>query len=282
MAGWQRDTLWRQGELLSNEDAISLGVVNSTSAERIILVAVSHNCDIVNDRLQVEPEVEFIVGTEIDALDGSYTRAKNARILHVEFNTPDGKKAVAFDIRRKVLIRKYDLVNYFPLQGCIASSPKYLQSLRWWLAGRYLRSSFPDFFDKSLTEKKVDEKIDKLLTPFNASVYGFFFLVEKVTDESSGNEELYELRALIVYDSENTEDEEIEKLEMAASNMAAVFEKAFLEKSSKKWKAIELVSCDVVSDNAFSYSDLYKYQQWRLEYRSLEPEPPQSVPFPFV
>ena len=55
----RRDTEWRQGDLLTDEVAHSLGLVGSLGSNRCV-VLISHDCDLPND---TETFVEVIVGS---------------------------------------------------------------------------------------------------------------------------------------------------------------------------------------------------------------------------
>lgn len=255
--------------MLSAQSAVALGLLNENDAKSLVLMAISHDCDIANENLRAEPTVEFLTGELIDRVDGSFTRAKNARTLHLEFETPEGKKAVAFAIRNRTEVKKADLADHAPDGKWSHASPKGLISLRWWLAARYFRSSFPDSFETRLTQSKLDQKIDRLLSPHGEAVYGIFLLVDDGAGDNRDDEELHELRAVVVYDAES-EDAQVSKIKKAAEEITAAFKSKLYDNTSRAWRKIELVSCDAASDEVFSFADSRIFKQWRLEHRSLE------------
>jgi len=57
-----RDTEWRQGDLLTDEEAHAIGLVESLNSNRCV-VLISHDCDLPND---TETFVEVIVGSTRD------------------------------------------------------------------------------------------------------------------------------------------------------------------------------------------------------------------------
>lgn len=278
---WTRQTQWRQGTLLSAGSAVALRVVNEADADTRVLIAASHDCDIVTDNLSTEPTVEFVVGQVIDKVDGSYTRTKNARILHLEFETPDGKKAVAFSIKVRVEIQKADLADHAPDSRWTHASPMGITSLRWWLAARYLRSSFPDTFEARLTQSKVAERFDRLLSPLGDFIYGIFFLVDDGDGLNHASQDPHELRAVVVYDSGLVDEENLEKIERMVDALRTLFKRTFYDEATASWRKIELVSCNKASDEVFSFANSRIFKQWRLEHRSLsddsQPLPIQSV-----
>lgn len=271
MGEWTRQTQWRQGALLSGRSAIALNLLREDEASSQVLIAISHDCDIAADNLNTEPNVEFIVGTIVDKIDGAYTRAKNSRLLHLEFETPDGIKAVEFAIRNRIEICKAALADHAPDVNWSHVSPKGVISLRWWLAARYFRSSFPDTFEARLRQKsvKLDEKIDKLISPHGEAIYGIFFLVDDGAGYNREDGEPHELIALLVYDSESGDDQ-IKAVEKAADAICNAFKAKLYDEESSAWKEIELVNCLAISDQNFSYADSRNFKQWRLEHRSLE------------
>jgi len=269
MASWTRQTPWRQGSFLSQDGAIGLGLISPDEADKRTFVAISHDCDIANDNLDLEPTVEFLAGTFVAATNGAFTKAKNARLLHVELDSPLGKRAVSFAIRDRHHVAKGDLATYTPSDELSLASSKGVVTLRWWLAARYFRASFPDTFEDRLAQAKLDQKIDKALSPLGEAAYGIFFLVDDGSGDSCGEGDPHELRAVVVYDAEAS-PEEVEAVKRAAENISAAFKTRLYDSARHVWKKIELVSCDAVSDEVFSFSDLRLFKQWRLEHRSLD------------
>jgi hypothetical protein len=59
---WTRDTSWRQGQVLLAETAAVLNLQHPGGPDETCVVMVSHDCDIAQENLSVEPCVEIIVG----------------------------------------------------------------------------------------------------------------------------------------------------------------------------------------------------------------------------
>ncbi len=55
---WSRNTTWRQSSVLAQKDFQAVGLTDIPDAD--LAIAISHDCDIANDNLDVEPAVEFI------------------------------------------------------------------------------------------------------------------------------------------------------------------------------------------------------------------------------
>ena len=85
MAGsWTRETPWRQGHVLTMDAMRALGMFHPEKTEDTCVVIISHDCDLANDDLQIEPDVEVIVGRHLPKGDGNYYWAKAPRTLHVK------------------------------------------------------------------------------------------------------------------------------------------------------------------------------------------------------
>src|ERR1700733_4721960 len=87
---WTRETPWHQGHALSSATANALGLVHRKSPDSTCVVVISHDCDLANDDLSVEPEVEVIVGRTVTA-NGNFMWSKAPRTLHLPFQR-DGQE----------------------------------------------------------------------------------------------------------------------------------------------------------------------------------------------
>ena len=83
MKSWSRETFWRQGCVLTESTATALGLVHESDPACTCVMVVSHDCDLANDNLVTEPDVEAIVGRTVDKEVGNYAWAKAPRTLHL-------------------------------------------------------------------------------------------------------------------------------------------------------------------------------------------------------
>jgi len=77
-----RNLSWQQGNILTGECALKLGLCSEQEIGSKFFVAVSHDCDLANS--YKEPRVEIITAELIDKL-GANSYSKNARCLDLEF-----------------------------------------------------------------------------------------------------------------------------------------------------------------------------------------------------
>src|SRR5438105_12741421 len=105
-----RNTLWRQGSVLSQEATKKISSSSSKSEEDPYIVIVSHDCDLANGQ---ETNLEVIIGKIIKESDGNFTHAKNARKLHIEFKQ-NGQPITIELLADKTKLLKQELTGYLP------------------------------------------------------------------------------------------------------------------------------------------------------------------------
>lgn len=120
MAEWNRNTLWRQGNLLSDDALDALGLCHRTARERILAIVATHDCDLSQSPVG-EPRVEVIVGCLTDEKDGNCTHSKNAGRLHIEF-AGDRPFLGEFEATAKVSVDKVALNEFSPRSDAYLST----------------------------------------------------------------------------------------------------------------------------------------------------------------
>jgi hypothetical protein len=273
-ASWSRDTPWRQGHVLTAEAIQVLGLSHPKSPDSTCVVVISHDCDLANDTLQVEPDVEVIVGRHLPKGDGNYFWAKAPRTLHVDVLQNDTAAVVELVATAKRLIPKQALAAFFP-DAAYSFPGKSLSALRSWLGVRYNRAAFPDLFVVRLSQSKVDKRLAKIIEPVGNLLSAVYFDVDgsKEIDHSDGSP--YELKIVLAYppgdDPEQAADD-VEKLETA---IADLFEEKHFDQATGKWNGIALKACMSISEDDLRVSRARLLTQWRLEYMTLKADEEQ-------
>lgn len=277
MAEWNRDTPWRQGNLLGSDaiDALGLNKFATAVAYPLVIVA-SHDCDLAQDP-EGEPAIEVLIGRLVTDKDGNCTHAKSARKLHVEFA---GAEAFwgEFEATAKVSIDKWALNGFKPRADATLSQENQA-TFQMWLASRYRRSAFPDEFERRLIrETKLHEKIAKAVKPHGDLIAGIFFDVDDgIEVKRDGPDDPYTLDITILHAA----DPDFDAAEKAADAAAKAIEKAFKEKlfaPTKTWQNIELRACEPISESVLTYQMFKQLKRWRLDHISLAADPQQPVP----
>lgn len=268
-----RDTEWRQGCVLTDEDALALGLVEAlASGQRAVVI--SHDCDLPND---AELIVEIIIGSVVAKVDPMLARARNPRRLHLSFSVPGGEET-CIELRHsdRMNVAKEILAEMNSFDGDLLLSPDEKRALKQWLAARYGRPAFPNAFEqrlrKTVGKKTAEYCIAKILEPVSSHLVGLFFdLGEERTSEALEGEP-YFLSISVVYDA--TEGGQAARLaaESTAAELQKLFEQAYGVPDTATEIALE--RCEAVADTFLTLADLRKVDQWRLEYISLREEPP--------
>ena len=218
---WTRDTPWRQGHVLTADAIQALGLPHPETPDSTCVVVISHDCDLANHDLQVEPNVEIIIGRHLPEGNGNYFWAKAPRTLHVDVLRADTPAVVELIATAKALVPKNALAAFAP-DTAFSFPGKSLSALRSWLGVRYNRAAFPDPFVDRLTQSKVDKRLAKIIEPLGNLLSAVYFDVDggKEIDHSDGSP--FELKIVLAYppgdDPEQAADE-VEKLEAAIEDL---------------------------------------------------------------
>jgi len=263
---WSRNTEWRQGSVLAKQDFQSVGLIDSYDAD--LAISISHDCDIANDNLDVEPAVEFIFAVIKDPHNGNYTQGKNPRTLHLDYIHEEKPVYLELIASKRLILKKNKLEKVQPDKAykLNAHSRQILQN---WLAARYRRHALPNSLVDRLRAvlKYIDEKGKK-----NSSGILSFRLSYEPEAELSP-EEPYELSISIVYITDESKYGEMAK--EIAKNLEKEFPK-LLEKTKDSGK-VDLRKCEAFSEMGFTLRDMRDTVEYHLEHLSYRTEPPGPV-----
>jgi hypothetical protein len=268
----ERDTDWRQGDLLTHESAAALGLIGAADDGRRVIV-ITHDCDLPNE---AESFVEVIVASLVvkdPKPDPQLSYAKNPRRLHLTYELVAGGEPLVLELRQgdRLSVSKADFAQRAIKEGGATLSPEAKRVLKQWLAARYGRPAFPNAFEtrlrKRVGKRAVEQHIAKILEPDAEHLVGLFFdLGEQRTVEVVEGEP-YALSVSVVYDA----TEGGSQARQAAENVAARLSQLFEEAYGKPDVATEIAldACEAVADTHMTLADLRRVDQWRLEYISL-------------
>lgn len=182
-----RDSLithgWRQGSLLPPELVANLAAQDLLPAESSDLdfIIVSHTCDVIHESLENEPSVEVLVVRKIEQLEGNFSRGKNPRRIHFEFEgaTYEGVIHKRISLPREILLGSTPRVTL---------PPSLCKLLGRWISKRYSRAAFPNAFEDRI--RKAHGDFQKILSPASKHISGIYLLIEDA--ELPGDQE-YEI-----------------------------------------------------------------------------------------
>lgn len=262
---WSRNTTWRQGSVLAKKDFQAVGLTDVPDAD--LAIAISHDCDIANDNLDIEPVVEFIYACILNQRNGNYTHGKNPRTLHLDYTHGENLVVLELLASKKLILQKIGL-RQFSLMSLIDSLiPSRFFRVGWQLdivAMLYRTALLIGFVKFSHTLRR---KAKTILLESCLSVY-----LNDPEDELPPKEP-YELWLNVVYISDKDEYHKIS--EDIAQSLKTEFPN-LLEKT-KDYGTVILRKCDAVSEMEFTLRDLRDTVEYHLEHLSYRTKPSGPV-----
>lgn len=267
---WTRHTPWRQGHVLPPEALTHLELVEAGQAEGARTVVISHDCDLANDDLNAEPDVEVLVGRAVPALNGNYAWGKSPRTLHLPVQKGAGTEVLELVQTTKRCVPKTELAKFVPSAEHVMD-PKSLSTLRSWLGIRYNRAAFADTFVERLSAAKADERLAQLLKSSGDLISFVFFRMEgeHTVERQDGDPYLFDI--VLVFPPGDDADASADRAEALAEKV-----EADLQGRLKEPLALVLRSCMAISEDDITVAQAKVLTQWRLEHmtlRSVEPQP---------
>ncbi|PHN43490.1 hypothetical protein [Pseudomonas syringae] len=266
-----RDTEWRQGQMLSADHVLNLGLGGNPD-EKIKVIVATHDCDLASDQ---EHYIELLIGCELIRPEGMLENARNPRRLHLTFLTDNNPVYVEVAHAGRQSVSRDEFISSSTSTSGAALDPEQKKSFKQWLAARYGRPAFPNAFEtrlrKLVGKHSVEKLISKAVTPHARYLVGLFFdLGEERTEEIEPGCP-YFLSVSVLYDANEGGAEAREAAEKAAAALKQLFNEAY--SSVDEPDAIILDRCAAVADTVMTLADLRKVDQWRLEYVSLAESP---------
>lgn len=266
---WTRDTPWHQGHILTAEAVQALGLAHPETPDSTCVVVISHDCDLANDALQIEPDVEVIVGCYLSKGDGNYFWAKAPRTLHVDVLQNGNSAVVELVATAKRLIPKQALAAFLP-DAAYSFPGKSLSALRSWLGVRYNRAAFPDPFVDCLSRSKVDKRLAKIIEPVGNLLSAVYFDVDDGKDIDHSDGSPYGLKVVLSYPPGDDPEQTADEVEIIETAITKLFEEKHFDRSTGEWKEIALKACLSISEDDLTVSKKRLLTQWRLEYMTLK------------
>ncbi|MBK8767849.1 MAG: hypothetical protein IPM01_25865 [Burkholderiaceae bacterium] len=269
-----RDTDWRQGDLLTCETAVALGLVGATDQGHRAMV-ITHDCDLPHES---EHCVEVIVAELVvkdPKPDPQLSYAKNPRRLHLAYEGADAAPLI-LELRHgdRRSVPKGDFAERAVKDNSLALPVDAKRALKQWLAARYGRPAFPNAFEERLRKlsgkRTVEHLIAKILEPDAKHLVGLFFDLGEQRGAEAGEGEPYALSISVVYDANEGGSEARLSAEQVARRLSELFEKSYGKPDIAA--EIALDACEAVADTRMTLADLRRVDQWRLAYLSLSSE----------
>jgi hypothetical protein len=263
---WIRETPWRQGHILRSETASRLALIDSDGDACAIVI--SHDCDLSNDDLTAEPEVELIVGKVLPAPNGTFTWGKSPRTLHLPARRGNSPVALELVATKKRLAPKTALAADTPDTNYFIGS-KELEVLQYWLSVRYRRAAFADMFVDRMRSTGLDKKLAKRLESYPI-VSALYFDVDdgQEIDRSDGSP--YSLNIVLTVAPGKNPSADMEIAAVAEQEVEEIFSKKCYDEATNAWEHFTIAACLAISEDDVSVSKARLLKQWRLEHVSFK------------
>ena len=273
---WTRETAWRQGHVLRTDTAAALGLSHPTDTAATCVVVIGHDCDIANDNLDVEPDIEAIVG-HITTLDNACRWGRSPRKLHLVMSRMSRLVAVELVATDKKRLPKTELVSHAHDPDFVLE-PAELNVLRSWLAVRYRRAAFANEFENTMTRLKLHTKLEQTLKQYGDVVSSVFFSVDGGKEINHADGSPYDLRITLAFVPGQDPQTADERATAASAEVEGFFAEKCFDPKQETWTGIRLGGCVSISEDDLTMSQARKLMEWRLEYMSLRTDPAQPGP----
>lgn len=237
------------------------------------MVVISHDCDLANDDLEVEPEVEVIVGRTVATTNGNFAWGKAPRTLHLVAHQNGTPVNIELANTRKRVLLKSALAQFEPDSAFALDGPA-LSTVRSWLASRYNRAAFPDAFVRRMRETKAESKLAGVLKDSGALISFVYFDLDKGACVEREDGDPYQLSIVLVFQSGVDPEKAADDADFIADSVREAVEARLRDRSS-----ITLESCLAISEDDITVSKARVLTQWRLEHMTLQAESDQPGPF---
>ena len=185
---------WHQGNIIDDEATVHVLLENSywyklpDCKSPAFLIVISHDCDILNNKLEDEPYIDLLSGF-FENRDGNFFYGKNPRRLQIEF----GEKIIGLNANETIRVTKdlFEALN--PKHSSMTLNKNDIKHIVNWISRRYSRAAFPDEFNNRL--KVSNQQIDK--TTKNPLMNNVSLIFVDISNEELKTEDEYEITMII-------------------------------------------------------------------------------------
>lgn len=273
---WNKDTNWRQCSIISVDTVRNYNpsLVRSVAEGTTYLCAVSHDGDIINDNMVLEPIVEFVGATRAVATLPEYAHGKHPSLLHLEC-IMDGEPAV-LELRAspKLSISKHNLIPAMQPDRSFSFDGRSRATLQNWLSYRYRRQMLPQaFIERTLPLWNYLKSEGK---KYASHTMGCWIDYTPRGEELDGGAP-YTFSLYVVYSSRHhSAQEQAEKLALEIRNRFPAWQE---ELKGREVGPAELNECRAYAEDSFTLSDLQSCVQFapdQLNFIQTQQEEPQE------
>lgn len=260
MIGEQLEKLgWRQGSVVKKQDMPDLLALigeDGTSSDAHLIVA-SQSCDIANNNIESDPNVELMIARPITQKDGNLTYNKNPRQLHTELKIFTGNtdlfsyESIEIRIAERILVPKEHLANFSPDDSAQLETDQ-LESCVNWLSARYNRPALPTVFNNRISHADPKAKLRKKAKALNDKLSGIYVEIIPFDELPEGKNYTVNLLGLVTEINEG----EIPQAENSLAAIASILTAANMEVKTAVRSEADISLAQIKRFKRFYFDDL--------------------------
>ncbi|MGD0960363.1 MAG: hypothetical protein ABSB19_11200 [Methylomonas sp.] len=272
---------WKQGcvihpQYVQQLTSASIDFYNKPVSAEIWLVVLTQDCDLVR-HTDVEPFVEILAMQQMSNISSNPMRGQSARSLHLSFEMNAELYWFECNIHDRFRIKKESLCG----MGCDTSrflAENELRHLRQWLARRYTRAAFPDYFEKHLASTK--DPVKRLFKSAAAKLISTIYIA--IDNEDADPDEDYFIHVILTaldkYYDEASKRDLIDEFE---EQFISVFNgRPHIRFALKNPDEADSYDVKVMPEEDVTLNLLRKYKWFDADYRSVDEDtiaPPDGI-----
>lgn len=257
---------WRQGAVLGSALAArarACAPQGLSVAETDWLIVTSHDCDVVNGKLEKEPVVEVLRAAIVQQKkpDKLQEWGRNPREMQLEANNgADGKVVLSVKVHERWSVPREWLEEEAPRQ-VLDDKPRRL--IAEWLAKRYIRAAFPSAFDRRWRPKMKDWTT--LLEKHSQWVQGVYLRLSTLAELDEGQP--YQIDLIVAVPASATKNTAWSAKKLELETLVERFWKQF-------HPGIECDGVEVHSTGNLTLAEIELYQRFDADWVSFADDSP--------
>jgi len=141
-----------------------------------LAVVASHDCDVVSRSFATESKVELLWALPVENEDGTFSRARNPRRLHLLARGAAGSLALEFKAEHRFAFTRRVLLDSVPRTDLQLDSVA-RAILATWLSRRFKRTALPDSFNDRL--RALEWKLRKALKRSATNIENLYIALDR-------------------------------------------------------------------------------------------------------
>lgn len=261
---------WRQGAVLGPSllrEARDCAPTGITVNDSDWLIVTSHDCDVVNDRLEKEPTVELLRAEMVarKSPDKQQIWGRNPRVMQFAVAEGDGSVAIlSVKVHERWQLPRGRLASEAPAH-LLADKERRLVAE--WLAKRYIRAAFPTAFDGRWRAKMRDWT--NLLEKNSRWIQGVYLRLSTLRELAEG--EPYKVHLIVAAPAEAKRD-------AGWAGERTDLEEAIEAFWSQFSPGIEFIGVDVLGTDDVTLAEIEPYQRFDADWVSFADDSATTIP----